>query len=144
MSINHSFSTLCDLTSFKPYDELKEFHHWEVYDKTKEYTNDVFKANYHNQGVKQYKYFLRIYKDNNSGDEKRYVVAIEYLTPQERDDLKLFCQCYHCTTYSPLRYIWPKNLCSCFKQDVDQMLSQALIDNTRNYMFKNTINIDTN
>ena len=74
--------TISDFDNFNANEYFKNYHHYELYDETKEYNTTKFKADYGN-GLNTYKFYCYILKNSNSSEEKKFIVAEEKLSVEE-------------------------------------------------------------
>lgn len=107
---------------------LNEFHYNEIYDETKQYNVNIFKANY-GCGLLNYKYSLIII--NN----KDYIVAKEELDEDELSKLAPYCNCKYCNTFflNPMKYFMCPCCVGCINSDFPR---QEYIDLARERFLK--------
>lgn len=104
----------------------QNYHFIEVYDPNKNYTGDIFEANYNNRGIHRYKYVHLI-----TGG-RQYMIAKEILTHEEKQHLSKHCQCdYHIKLMIRLT-MTPKES-GCISSNNP---AQCVIDKTRAYISK--------
>lgn len=132
---------LCEnLDDFNPEKCFEQYHFYELYDANKEYTKDIFEANYSNRGNHNYKYMLYVLADSNifSWARQYYVTVTEMLVNEDKQYLIEHCQCdYHLLSdHNPLKLIVTPYFSGCVECEYPQ---QCVIDKTREYMNKKSI-----
>ncbi len=109
---------------------LSKFHYYEPYDKTKEYTAQMFQQDF-GKGLLTYKYEL--YKFNTGDDILEFICAEEHITDEEAKKLAPYCQCkYHLLSwYNPMKYCTCKCCHGCLETEFRH---HTVIDKTRVYV----------
>ena len=85
-----------DFSKFDPVKHFEDYHYYEVYDDSKDYTSDRF-ANDYGHGQHVYEYYLHIFENRKGfSKKKKFIVAYEVLTENEEKELRKYCDCeYH-------------------------------------------------
>ena len=81
---------------FEPEKYFKDYDFYEVYDSSKNYTSDRFFADY-GHGKRIYEYYKWVIENNNGfSKKKKFIVAFEILSRDDRNELVKYCNCrYH-------------------------------------------------
>ncbi len=124
---------------FDPNKYFEEHHHFEEYVATNEYQKDNFVATYRDNTPRTYLNTLYkiVFKKDSLPCNKKYVVAIEVVSPDDLNKMKKFCQCSRCKLpwYSIITRF---SMCSCCYGCLkSSMYQQFVVNDTRAYMLKN-------
>lgn len=125
--------TSCDFATFEEDKYFINFHYYEVFDETKQYSNTKFCHDY-GKGLLNYQFCLYVIRDNNT--HKKYVVVDEILTEKERLKLKDYCGCNYCMTDDIKRIDMDRNDYSCLADTHTELASydQKVIDSAKERM----------
>ncbi len=84
--------TSYDFSKFDETEYFKDFHYYEKYDESKQYTKENFETDY-GKGLHTYLYKYYTINNLNDPDKKEFVVADEILSGEERIELIKHCNC---------------------------------------------------
>ena len=122
--IPNSYIFSCD----DPQTVFSDYYYWEKYDKSKDYTNKLFKKD-------GYTVYWESYGQYHWGNEQCdvvYMVARIYVNQREFEDLKQYCRCQTCllkskTYMDVLKLKWIQFMYGCLMtRTSDQLLIQAM------------------
>ncbi len=127
--------TSCDFSTFDEKEYFMDFHHYELFDETKEYCKTTFKFDY-GKGENNYRFCLYDLNDSkisNNSTKKKYVVADEILTISEKHELAKYCFCKYHQAAEDSRYgLEPFDYFCLNHIDVDEdFCDQKVIDDSK-------------
>ncbi len=115
--------TSCDFATFDEKKYFINFHHFELFDETKEYCKTNFKFDY-GKGLNNYRFCLYEFQDlkiSNNDVKKKYVVASEILNRYEKQELAKYCYCkYHQADENAQKHMTPFDYFCLNDCDVDE------------------------
>jgi len=127
--------TSCDFATFDENNYFANFHYYEVFDETKEYSKKTFKHDY-GYGNRNYQFCLYEFRNILDNAIKKYVVVNEILTGEERWKLKDYCGCKYCLSDDNKKMFMDQGNYSCLLDtDIElDSFDQKVIDDTRERM----------